>query len=171
MIQDGGIARRHRRRADRRRASEHDLGGVNTYTGATTIMAGATPHAVSNGSIAPSSGVTLAGAGAHVRHLGGNGTARRSRTSPASPARRCQLGSNALTVGTANSTTFAGITRRQQQTPGGAWSRQGSGTLTLTANNTYTGGTTINAGLINFNSRRQLRHRHDHAERRRPAVG
>ena len=54
-------------------------------------------------------------------------------------------------MGTANSTTFAGILD-DSSNPGGSLVKQGSGTLTLSANNTYSGGTTINAGLINFNS-------------------
>src|SRR5205807_2139921 len=62
-----------------------------------------------------------------------------------------QLGNNALVVGTANSTTFAGILD-DSSNPGGSLVKQGSGTLALTGANTYSGGTTVSAGLIKFSA-------------------
>ena len=103
-----------------------------------------------NGSIAQSSGVTLAGAGAQFDISAANG-ARTIKDLAGVAGSTVQLGNNALIVGTANSTTFAGILD-DSSNPGGSLVKQGSGTLTLSAANTYSGGTTINAGLINFNA-------------------
>ena len=132
-------------------------------------MAGGLLTLSNNGSIAQSSGVTLAGAGAQFDISAANG-ARTIKDLSGVAGSTVQLGNNALIVGTANSTTFAGILD-DSSNPGGSLVKQGSGTLTLSAANTYSGGTTINAGLINFIALEQLRHRHDHPERRRPAVG
>jgi len=53
-----------------------------------------------------------------------------------------------LTTGNANSTTFAGIIN--DLTTPGSIVKQGSGTFTLTGDNTYSGGTTINSGILNI---------------------
>jgi fibronectin-binding autotransporter adhesin len=60
------------------------------------------------------------------------------------------LGSNSLTVGTANNTTFAGVIADGGQDGGygGSLIKQGSGTLILTGTNTYTGGTTVLGGVL-----------------------
>jgi autotransporter-associated beta strand protein len=79
------------------------------------------------------------------------------------------IGGNQLTVGGNNlSTTVSGVISDcgggsdclasiatfgpNVKSSGGSLVKTGSGTLTLSAANNYTGGTTINAGLINFNS-------------------
>src|SRR5207244_285824 len=64
------------------------------------------------------------------------------------------LGGNRLTVGTTNSTTFAGVLADGGASGGTGASlvKQGSGTLTLTGANTYSGGTTVNGGLIIFST-------------------
>jgi len=69
------------------------------------------------------------------------------------------LGSNQLTVGSNNlSTTVSGIISNcagagtaceQVANTGGSLNKVGSGTLTLSGQNTYTGGTTITAGTLN----------------------
>src|SRR5262249_6667459 len=53
------------------------------------------------------------------------------------------LGNNSLTVGTANSTGFAGAIGGN-----GGLTKIGTGTLTLTGVNTYKGGTTVTAGPL-----------------------
>ena len=88
--------------------------------------------------------------GRQLRHLG-SGTGQTIKDLSGVAGSTVQLGGNALTVGTANSTTFAGIID-DGGNPGGSLVKQGSGTLTLTGTNTYSGGTTISGGMINFNA-------------------
>jgi autotransporter-associated beta strand protein len=59
-------------------------------------------------------------------------------------ARTLSVGSNSL------STTFSGVI--QDANLGGALSKIGSGTLTLTGSNTYTGGTTVTNGTLKVDS-------------------
>ncbi len=53
------------------------------------------------------------------------------------------LGSNTLIAGTSNSTTFGGVISGN-----GGFTKQGSGTLVFTGNNTYAGVTTVSAGVL-----------------------
>ncbi|MBR0829683.1 autotransporter domain-containing protein [Bradyrhizobium manausense] len=66
-----------------------------------------------------------------------------------------RLGSKNLTVGGNNlSTTFSGVIQ-DGGTGGGtgaSLTKTGTGTLTLSSANSYTGGTTVTGGLINFNA-------------------
>ena len=56
------------------------------------------------------------------------------------------LGSNQLTLGSSNSTIFAGVISGS----GGSILKKGIGTLTLTNGNTYTGGTVIQGGTLSL---------------------
>jgi autotransporter-associated beta strand protein len=65
------------------------------------------------------------------------------------------LGSKALTLGNTNlNTTISGVIADGGASggTGGSLVKVGTGTLTLSAANTYTAGTTVTGGLINFNS-------------------
>ncbi len=111
------------------------LSGVNTYTGATTISAG-TLALDSTGTIATSSGVANSGslsivAAKTIDSMTGNGTT--------------SLGSYTLTIGDASNTsaTYGGIISGT-----GGITKAGTGTLTLSGVNTYTGATTVNAGVL-----------------------
>jgi autotransporter-associated beta strand protein len=64
-----------------------------------------------------------------------------------------ELGANNLTVGSNNlSTTFSGIIQDGDLGPGGSLTKIGMGKLTLTNANTYTGGTTVNGGILLANN-------------------
>jgi autotransporter-associated beta strand protein len=122
-----------------------DLSGVNTYTGSTTITANALLTLSGNGSISSSSGLILSGTGAtfDISASSGNQTIRDLSGVAGS---MIQLGANSLTVGTANSTTFAGSIDGS-----GGLVKQGTGALQLSGTNTYTGATTVNAGTLIVN--------------------
>jgi outer membrane autotransporter protein len=112
------------------------LTGINTYTGATTINAGAALALAGSGSIAASSGVTANGlfdvskttAGASIASLAGSG--------------QVNLGAQPLTI-TEGSGIFSG--NIADGGLGGSLIIAG-GAQTLTGANTYTGATTITGG-------------------------
>ncbi|MCX5678072.1 MAG: autotransporter domain-containing protein, partial [Candidatus Omnitrophica bacterium] len=113
------------------------LSGANDYTGATTINALSHLTLDGTGTIAASSGVANAGTltiggNKTVQKLTGNGTA-------------VTLGANTLTIGGANnlSGTYAGVIGADAA--GGGITTGGTGTITLSGVNLYTGATTINA--------------------------
>ena len=120
------------------------LGGVNTYTGSTTVNAGflqassadafseASAFTVNTGAI-----LDLNGFDNTVGSFSGSGLVTDSVLLPA-----------ILTVGGDNtSTTFSGIL----EGPGTlSLTKVGTGTLTLTGTNTYTGVTTIDAGVLSI---------------------
>src|SRR5262249_10318122 len=145
VIQDGGIGGGTGGSLVIAGGASQDLGGVNTYTGSTTIMAGGTLSVSSLGSIASSSGLSLAGTGATFDISGSSGSQTIKDLSGVAGS-TITLGSNTLAVGTANSTTFAGSI-----TGDGGLVKQGTGTLTLSGASTYLGGTTVNAGKLVVN--------------------
>jgi autotransporter-associated beta strand protein len=121
------------------------LTGANTYTGATTVSAGLLQIGGGNldSAIILGSHATLElnGLNARVGSLAGSGTVQNNSTTAA-----------ALTTGGNNtSTTFSGVI---QDGGAGALSivKTGSGVFTLTGANTYTGTTTISAGVLQVGS-------------------
>jgi autotransporter-associated beta strand protein len=111
---------------------------AQNYTGGTTVVAG-TLQLGAGGSLPTAGNVAidgglldLAGYDQTIGDLSGTGGF-------------IALGSDILTAGTADSTTFAGAIFGS-----GAFVKTGSGTLTLTGANNYTGGTTISAGTLEF---------------------
>jgi autotransporter-associated beta strand protein len=116
------------------------LGGVSTYTGATTVSGG-TLAIGAGGSIAGSSGVTLA-SGARF-DIAAATAAQTINGLTGVAGSSVALGVNRLTVNNANANSFAG-------TVGGTGSlgKSGSGTLTLTGANTYSGGTFVTGGVL-----------------------
>jgi autotransporter-associated beta strand protein len=112
------------------------LTGLNAYTGGTTVSGGLINfNSVNNFG---TGAITLAGGG--LQWATGNTLDISSQLAP--------LGAGGGTFDTnGNNVSFA--------TPisgAGGLTKQGLGTLTLTANNLYSGGTTVSGGLINFNS-------------------
>lgn len=118
------------------------LNVASTYTGATTVSGTARVRFDVNGAVPTGSALTVNGsalfqAASTIGSLAGGGNVFMN-------------GSNALTVGGDNtSTTFSGV----YQNSGGAaaLTKTGGGTLTLSGANTYTGATTVNAGMLAVN--------------------
>lgn len=112
------------------------LGGANTFTGPLTINAG-TLTANGGAAIADTVAVTVNAGGA--LNLGASET-----IGSLAGAGDVTLGANTLTTGGDNtSTTFSGV-----MSGTGALVKNGTGTMILSGANTYSGGTTVNAGTL-----------------------
>ncbi len=116
------------------------LSGTNSYGGITTITDG-TLALSGTGSLA-SSRVDLTGSGVvfDISATTGGATIKDLTGVAGSTV---ALGTRTLTLGTGNSTSFDGAI-----TGTGGLVKQGNGTLTLNGANSYTGGTTLNAGIL-----------------------
>lgn len=123
------------------------LGGANTYTGATNINAGTLREGTAN-VITDTSAVTVATGATYdlnsfsetIGSLAGGGTV----TSGAA-------GALTLTAGGDNtSTLFSGVL--QDGSAAISFTKAGTGTLTLTGANTYSGATTISGGILTADS-------------------
>jgi len=117
------------------------LSGIDSYTGPTVINAGTLALNV-GGSLAASSGINVAASGATFDISNGGSQTIRDLSGVSGSA--VTLGANTLTLGTSNSTTFAG----NISGAGGTLVKRGAGTLTLSGTNSYTGGTIITAGTL-----------------------
>jgi autotransporter-associated beta strand protein len=144
VIQDGGIGVGSGGAVTIASGAWQQLGGVNTYTGATTINATGELDLTGTGSIATSSGVTANGifdisllttSGASITTLSGSGTVA--------------LGSETLAL-TKAAGTFSGVIQDSGQNFGatGGMLVLSAGTETLTGANTYTGGTILSGGTL-----------------------
>jgi len=113
------------------------LSGTNTYSGGTALNVGTLlldggSAILDTGAISVASGATLSIATAEtVGSVAGAGD--------------IILGADLTTGGANTDNTLSGIISGT-----GALNKNGTGTLTLSGTNTYSGGTTINGGLINF---------------------
>jgi fibronectin-binding autotransporter adhesin len=119
-----------------------EFSGTNTYLGATSIVSGITLRALSTGALSPSSAFTITGIldldgfSNQIGSLAGAGTVTNDGPTGA-----------VLTAGGDNtSTTFSGVLTDRSSLLG--LTKAGTGTLTLVAASTYTGGTTISAGTF-----------------------
>ena len=115
------------------------LAAANTYTGGTVVNAGILQLGA-GGSLAPTGALTVNAGGTfdlngHTQTVG-----------DFSGAGLVKLGSGALTAGASNSTTFSGVISDT-----GSFTKAGSGTLTLTGTNSYTGATNVAAGSLIVN--------------------
>ncbi len=121
------------------------LTGSNTYSGATSVGTGAVLNilSASGNAIGDSSAVTFAGAGSTLVFNSTNEAVGSIASAATDGA--INLGANTLTTGGNNqSTSFGGVINGT----GGNLIKVGSGTMTLTAAQTYTGGTTLTAGTL-----------------------
>ena len=126
------------------------LGGANTYSGNTTISAGilklasstAIPSGVGNGNLTITSpgSLDINGNSLNLNGMTGTGTI----TSGIAGAATLTVGGNATT------STFGGVIQNGSGTLGLA--KTGTGSFTLSGNNTFTGGLTINAGTVTLGS-------------------
>lgn len=112
------------------------LNGTHTFTGATTINGG-TLKLGNDDTLSNSSDVTIGAAGT----LAVNNKIDRIRS--ISGAGSITLGSGSLLAGASNDTTFSGVISGS-----GDFDKRGSGTLILTNDQTYTGGTKITSGTL-----------------------
>jgi fibronectin-binding autotransporter adhesin len=117
------------------------LSGTNTYSGGTTLT---------KGTIILGANAAL-GTGALT--LGGDGSLQ-SNNDARSVSNAIDLATNTLTFSGANNATLSGII--SSTGGGGILSKSGAGTLTLNGDNTYTGGTTINAGTLTLGAAERL---------------
>ncbi|MFZ5781135.1 MAG: autotransporter-associated beta strand repeat-containing protein [Pseudomonadota bacterium] len=117
---------------------------ASSFTGSTTIGGGVLALS-GNGSLAQSSGVNLAAAGATLDISASTGNQTIQDLAGATGS-AIALGGNTLATGTSNSTTFGGSIDGT-----GGLVKQGSGTLVLTGTSTYTGPTAVNAGGLVVN--------------------
>jgi len=130
------------------------LSGANTFTGGVTINSG-TLRAGSTTALGPAANATLTfGAGSTGKfQLNGFDTTIIDLTTnatvgtPIIESGSGTGGTDTLTVNTANTDTYAGVLQNGS-TRLLALTKSGAGTLILSGNNTYTGGTTINAGIL-----------------------
>jgi fibronectin-binding autotransporter adhesin len=127
------------------------LGGANTYTGGTTVSGG-TLQLGNNAALgAPTGPLTVNGS---TLDLNGNGSTIGAVTVGALSGNSGGLITNngsfgsILTVSQSTATTYSGSIANGASTVGLALT--GRGTLVLTGSNTYSGGTSINAGTLEF---------------------
>jgi fibronectin-binding autotransporter adhesin len=117
------------------------LSGVHIYTGATTISSGRIALS-GNGSLAINNPVILSGVDSIFDIAEANGT-RSIGSINGVKGSQILLGANTLIVGDSSYTSYAGIIRGT-----GAFVKQGSGKLILAGSNMYSGGTLVNAGVL-----------------------
>jgi autotransporter-associated beta strand protein len=119
----------------------------NSYTG-DTVLAGGELKLGASGVIPDMSRLSLTDAGGTF-NLNGFDETVRTLYGPSGTSGTIQLGSKTLTVANPSGETFRGFITGS----GGRFTKAGSGALTLTALNSYTGDTTVQAGTLSITER------------------
>ncbi|WP_395747178.1 autotransporter-associated beta strand repeat-containing protein [Prosthecobacter sp.] len=143
VISDGGIYGGTSGSLTKQGSGTLTLTAVNTYSGGTTISAG-TLALTGSGSLAAASAMNITGAGGTFDISGINASGETIGSIAGVSGSKAVLGSKNLTAGGSSDTTMAGVISGS----GGSFTKTGSGKLTLTAANTYTGATTVAAGTL-----------------------
>jgi len=126
--------------------------GTNTYTGNTTIAEG-TLSLVGAGSLADTGGVNLSGATANFNISGITASSETIGALAGVAGSNVVLGAKNLTVGGDGfSTTYAGTITGAT----GSLTKSGTGSLDLSGNNSYGGGTTLAGGTLITDSNNAL---------------
>ena len=127
------------------------LSGASTYTGATSVSGGILKAGIASspgvsGAFGKNSAVTLANTAGVSMDLNGFNTQIGSLAGGGVTGGNVILGAATLTVGgnNASPTAYAGVISGT----GGALTKIGAGALTLSGDNTYTGGTMVSEGTL-----------------------
>jgi outer membrane autotransporter protein len=120
------------------------LAGNNSYTGGTTVVAG-TLQAGSAGGFVSNTDYTVMGGTLDLNNF------NLTVSSLNGPGGIVNLGSAALTVNNTGGNVYSGIIQGS-----GSLTKMGAGALTLSGNNTYSGGTLLIAGTLVVNSAQAL---------------
>lgn len=118
------------------------LGGENTYTGATTITAGSIQTAITD-AIATTSSVIMTDSAGTLLDLNGFDQTIGTLSGGGTTGGNITLGNATLSVIEGTASTYAGVISGT-----GGLTKDGSETLTLTGNNTYTGTTFVKSGSL-----------------------
>ena len=122
------------------------LSGTNGYSGTTSINGGEL-RLGSTGALSGTSMVTLANTAGAFLSLNGFSATINGLQGGGSTGGNVDLGTGTLTVNQSTNTTYSGAI-----TGAGSVVKAGTGTLTLTGISDFTGGLTVTAGGVNFNS-------------------
>lgn len=126
------------------------LTATNTFTGTLTVNGGTVQVAGGN-AIPDTCNVTLANTAGVVLDLNGTSETIGSLATGGATGGDVLLGAGALTTGNATSTTYGGIISGS-----GTVTKVGAGTWTVSGANTYTGLTTVSAGVLAVSSPQAL---------------
>lgn len=124
-------------------AGTFTLGGQNTYTGTTLIQHG-TLRAAAADTLPAQTAVTLAANAGVTLDLNSFDQSLGSLSGGGTTGGNVTLGGATLTTGSDNTSTAYGGTIAGN----GSLIKTGNGTFTLSGNNTYIGGTTVDAGIL-----------------------
>ncbi|UVE19151.1 autotransporter-associated beta strand repeat-containing protein [Pseudomonas sp. LS44] len=128
------------------------LGGVSTYTGATTISGGVLQLAAGNNRLPTATDVNIANAAGVALNLNNRNQQIASLTGGGAAGGAVTLGSGTLTINKASgSSAFAGIISGT-----GGLTKAGASTQILSGSNTYSGLTTVSAGILNIQNNTAL---------------